>query len=293
VTHKLRLAEELAQRGDIHAAIQLLEAEVSSTGPTDERCVAARGMLGDLYSMARDVDRAVAHYDAIIASKPAMALAHFKKGLALKQLPTRESQESAIAAFQESYRLGHSESDARSNIAFCCKMLADYGLVAGEERMERLEEARTNFRYALRIDPESRHALFHLGDIEFNARRFAEAIELYRRFAGLCPDDPLAFTRLGNALRNAGDPLAALAPLRHAIDLTVAQKPSSGSASPSAREAEVDGHLLLAEALMTLGRASEARMEYEAVIAAVDPAVGPVTEKMKSCRERAAAMLRA
>jgi tetratricopeptide (TPR) repeat protein len=239
------------------------------------------------------VARAVGHYDAIIKLKPSMALAHFKKGLALKQLLTRGSQESAIAAFQESYRFGHSESDARSNMAFCCKMLADFGLVAGEERIERLEEARANFRSVLKSNPESSHALFHLGDLEFNSRRFADAIELYRRLADLCPEDPLAFTRLGGALRSAGDPLGALAPLRHAINLVVAQRPSSGSANPSLREAEVDGHLLLAEALTTLGRESEARVEYELVISTVNPAMGPITEKMKSCRERAAAMLRA
>src|SRR5436190_1312746 len=137
MTDKLRLAEELAQRGEIQAAIELLETEISHTGPTDERSVTAHGMLGDLYSEVRDVDRAVGHYDAIIELKPWMALAHFKKGLALKQLLTRRSQESAIAAFQESYRLGDSESEARSNTAFCCKMLADFGLVAGRERIER------------------------------------------------------------------------------------------------------------------------------------------------------------
>jgi len=131
MTDKLQLAEELARRGEIRAAIELLETDVSSTGPTSERSLSAHGMLGDLYSEVHDVDRAVAHFAAIIELKPSMALAHFRKGLALKQRLTREFQESAIAAFQESCRLGHSELDARSNIAFCCKILADFGLVAG------------------------------------------------------------------------------------------------------------------------------------------------------------------
>ena len=293
MTDKLQLAEELARRGEIRAAIELLETEVSSTGPTAERSLAAHGMLGDLYSEVHEVDRAVAHYDAIIELEPLVALVHFRKGLALKQRLTRGSQESAIAAFQESYRLGHSEPDARSNIALCCKILADFGLVAGKERIERLEEARANFRYVLKSNPENSHALFHLGDLEFNGSRFAAAIELYRRLVDLCPQDPLGFTRLGNALRSAGDPLAALAPLRHAIELVAGQKPSAGSANPLLREAEVDGHLLLAEALTTLGKTSEARVECELVIATVNPAMGPVTRKMESCRERAAAMLRA
>jgi len=147
MTDKLQLAEELARRGEIRAAIELLETDVSSTGPTSERSLSAHGMLGDLYSEVHDVDRAVAHFAAIIELKPSMALAHFRKGLALKQRLTREFQESAIAAFQESCRLGHSELDARSNIAFCSKILADFGLVAGKERIERLEEARANFRF--------------------------------------------------------------------------------------------------------------------------------------------------
>ena len=216
-------AAKLAQEGKVDQAIALLEAELGHADSPD-RVLAIRGMLGDLYSRKLDVNKAVAQYDLILKEHPTLALAHFRKAAALKQRADVASLEAAIREFQESRRLGYASPDVFSSIGFCYKCMADLALVSGKRREECLRLAEENLRRALVLDPKNHQAMYHLGDLEFNAGHYKEALAMYRVMSALAPNDPDPLAKMGHALLQSGNAQGALAPLEKAVALIAARQ---------------------------------------------------------------------
>ena len=285
-------AFQLARKGEVDQAIQLLLPELAKQN-APERLLSIHGLLGDLYSSQQEVDKAVAQYDAIIKIVPQHGLAFFRKGEALKSRLTLASQEAAIAAFQESNRLGYDRSEVFSNIGFCYKCLSDFGLVHGAKRQDCLRRAQENLEHALAMDPKSYHALYHLADLEFNMGQFKDATAKYQRMSELRPQDPAPLVRMGHAMYRRGDAQAALDPLDRAMKQIAAGKNSAGwERNLPLREIDVDCHLYRAEILKSLSRKDEAAKEYQTVLDLTDPTKQKsVTKKMESCRKRASDML--
>jgi len=71
-------------------------------------------------------------------------------------------------------------------------------------RLGRHEEAATQYRHSLRLDPQHLDALYNLGNLLQDAQRYDEALSHYERVLSLRPDYAEALANQGNALRSLG-----------------------------------------------------------------------------------------
>jgi len=86
-------------------------------------------------------------------------------------------------------------------------------------RAGRLEEARADYRNALRLQPEYADALHMLGVLAYQAGQYDEALSLISRAGKLMPPNAGVYTNLGNVFQARGELEEAVAAFHKAIKL--------------------------------------------------------------------------
>jgi tetratricopeptide (TPR) repeat protein len=112
----------------------------------------------------------------------------------------------------------------------------------------RLDEAIALFRKELEVSPGNAMAFYRLGDAYSRQRRFDEALDALQRSVWLNPYFSGPYVLMGKAYQAKGDRAAAEGMLRRALGY-----------DPNNKTA----HYLLAQLLQQLGRAEEAKKEFE------------------------------
>ena len=82
---------------------------------------------------------------------------------------------------------------------YLCLVNLDYAALWHDEA-----PAALHFERALQLDPRDRQALDHLALVHFRQRRYAMALELYRRLAEVTPDSAQIHANIGSALYYLG-----------------------------------------------------------------------------------------
>lgn len=134
-----------------------------------------------------------------------------------------------------------------------CDAEAHYNLGNAFLALNRLDEAETSYRQALRIKPDDADACFNLGNALRNLHRFDEAVDNYRRALEIRPGYAEAYSNLGNALIESGRPGEAEASYRRALEI----KPQHAAA-----------HFNLGNILHEQGRLDEAEASYRLALQA-------------------------
>ncbi|HEX3728885.1 MAG TPA: tetratricopeptide repeat protein [Opitutaceae bacterium] len=101
------------------------------------------------------------------------------------------------------------------------RALVQYGAVLFTHN--RVDEAATLFRRALKLQPANFWAHYNLGSCYFSQDRFREAVGEYGVAVAILPKDVNARGNLGNALSRAGDPEEAIGQYEEALRLDPAQ----------------------------------------------------------------------
>jgi tetratricopeptide (TPR) repeat protein len=113
----------------------------------------------------------------------------------------------------------------------------------------RLEEAVASFGREIQLNPGNAMAWYLMGDAHSRAKRFGEAKEALQRSLWINPYFSGPYVVLGNVYLKQGQPALAEGMLRKAVGY-----------DPNNRTA----HYLLAQSLQALGRAEEAKAEFQA-----------------------------
>lgn len=137
------------------------------------------------------------------------SMAHYDLSLAyLMMMKYRESEMAARAALRDDPEMAFQRSNRG--------MGATENLGLALMNQGRLEEAEACFRRNLGLFAKT---YFNLGLTLFKAKRYAEALENFRRALELEPDDPEYHDLLGQTQDELGQPVEAEKSLRHAIKI--------------------------------------------------------------------------
>jgi tetratricopeptide (TPR) repeat protein len=195
---------------------------------------AARNNYGNVLSLARRPEEAMAQYKEAIRLEPGYAEAYYNAGNALTQLGRLPE---AIAHYEQALRANPNMPDAQTSLGIAL------------EDTDRGDEAVTHYEQALRLDPNYTDAYNYLGLALAGVGRLSEAIAHYEQALRINPALAEVHNNLGNALRAVGKAQEAIAHYEEALRL----KPDYAAA-----------HMNLAIALESAGRMSEAAAHYEA-----------------------------
>ncbi|RPJ69762.1 MAG: tetratricopeptide repeat protein [Acidobacteria bacterium] len=193
----------------------------------------ARNNLGAALELAGRTGEAIEHYREAIRLHPDFVLAHVNLGSVLLQ---SGSTDEAVVVFQQAVRLAP-PGDGENR-----RKLAD-----ALARTDRVEEAVTEYREALRLEPTSGEARLGLGMALERMGKLEDALLECSEAARLAPGSALAWRELGNMSYRASRFEQAVGAYREAVRL----EPGSGEA-----------HNNLGAALERLGRLDEAEREY-------------------------------
>ncbi|MBN1346880.1 MAG: tetratricopeptide repeat protein [Phycisphaerae bacterium] len=276
----------MAALKDVSPLVRASAAEALSDRTTPEVVAALLGATRDDYRLVRiraaaalsavppgqldsarrkDLDRAVAEFQASMKARPDDAAGHYNLGNF--HMNRRETQR-AIEEFERSAELDPQQVPPLVNASIAYNLLGkndraeaslrralkldpcsvaanlNLGLLLGE--MGRLGESEGAFRAALKTDPNNAVAAYNLGVIVAKDR-LDEGIEWCRKALKLRPDDPRYAFTVAFYQRQKGDVDAAVATLRRAI----ARQPASA-----------DVYMLLGEIHEQQGKREEAVAVY-------------------------------
>lgn len=206
----------------------------------------AKGMPGleDLFAeatnayQAKDLVRAIALYERVIAAQPAHAEAHYKRGNALKDLGQFAN---ALASYDRAIEHKPDFAPAWCNRGVVQQSLALHAaaLVSYEQAialdpgdgiahsnrgsllqvLSRWDEALASYDRVLRLNPQSFLAWFHRGNVLRALEQLDEAFASYSEAVKLKPDFAEAHYNLGVLLERMRQPRAALASYDQAITI--------------------------------------------------------------------------
>lgn len=162
------------------------------------------GRLGYAYLMAERPEQATAAYRQALALRPDSTQVRYQLA---RLYQTRGQLDSALAE----YRTLLEQEPALAEYHF---HLADL-LIEQEEvgkrtiyldQTSRTRAAEEHLRLALRLAPDSLHALWSLGALVARQKRYVEAIELFERILASSPQDYQAHLFLGHLYQRTGRP---------------------------------------------------------------------------------------
>lgn len=236
------------------------------------------------------------HAESIVHLRLAVdAVAPARYDLGRELLATGQYSE-AVAQFQSFIRLEPRLLATRDAYLFCAKALDLEGrpAQAGEE-----------VQALLSISPGDADAHGILADLLTEQSAFVEAIPHYRVYLGGHPTDGHAWTGLGIALVRSGQPTAAEAAFRKAVEmepanaqyrqnlaraLLEASSPADAAAEAARAVAlaasDPAAHVLLGDALAAESKIEGARREYERALQLV-PSYPPAVEGLRAILNRA------
>jgi tetratricopeptide (TPR) repeat protein len=134
---------------------------------------------------------------------------------------------------------------------------------SGESR-DRLAAALRDLRAAAELDPGATRVQEKLGDVNYQLRRYANAVESYDAYLRLDDHSPTIFYKRALALRAEGKQAAAIAALREAIKLHVTF---------------AEAHYALGLCLKDRGQLANARASFERALS-IAPALIPAREEL-------------
>ena len=119
----------------------------------------------------------------------------------------RNHNDLAMAGFQRALKIDPNNADAHQAIG---KQFA---------RLGRLEDAEAEYRRSLVLDPDSMFLHDAYANFLFHQSRYADAAREWREVVRIAPDNAAAYTNLGAALNESGDPNGAIAMDNRAVQL--------------------------------------------------------------------------
>jgi predicted O-linked N-acetylglucosamine transferase (SPINDLY family) len=168
----------------------------------DPNSVEAHVNLGNVLTMSRQLDEAIAAYRRAIALRPDLPEVHSNLGNALRD---KGQFNEAIAACRQALLLRPSYAEAYNNL----------GNALSDQRL--IDEAISAYRQAIAIRPDYADAHRNLGNALKIKGELDAAIFAYRQATALRPNHAESYNDLGNALKDVGQIDAALVAYRHAI----------------------------------------------------------------------------
>lgn len=284
----LARSEAAYARGELEAAVSILEARLAKPGP-DDNLVPVHGTLGDLSLEMADADQALEHYDWIAAQHPNYARAHYKRGLALEQSARFLEAIDAYALAGEKY---YDEAEIRGRIGFNYTLLAKLPDAPRADRERYAELARKSLTRAVQLNPRNHAAMGNLADIIFNLGDFPLALEYYKRMDQMEPARPMTLARIGHTYLRMEQCEPALENLLRAANTLHESKPRTPADRDVFRDVEAFSRLHAAECLIALNRTSEARREIARVLALVNcPDCETTHREVDQSKSRAEALL--
>ncbi|MEP7117468.1 MAG: tetratricopeptide repeat protein, partial [Acidobacteriota bacterium] len=248
----------------------------------DARFAVAQAALGEayweLYNLTRDSQWVE---QAVQASKAAVALAPGDPAVRVALGVTLSNSGRHAEAVQELQRAIAEQPDHDEARRYLGKALAGLG---------RLDEAVAEWRKALVIRPNNWQALSDMGLALFQAGRYDDAKQVYLQLTELQPDNAIGYQMLGAVHQVQGDAEKALtyyekaiaiAPLPQALSnigfLSYARGDYAKAVDAFLRAIEqrpnaAATHRNLGDALLRLGRTSEAREAYRRAVALAEEA---------------------
>jgi TolB-like protein/Tfp pilus assembly protein PilF len=191
------LFDKAADEASDRAALAAFEAAVhadprySLAHAALSRSLAVIGNQYDQGALRRaSYERAVASADRAVRLAPALADAHSALGFAL--FNGRLDARAARTPYQRSLGLGGGDADVLSRFA-------NYSARCG-----RFDAARPAIARSAALDPLNARTLRLIGEVEYSARNYAEAIPPIRRALGLNPGLSVANASIGSALLMLG-----------------------------------------------------------------------------------------
>ena len=150
---------------------------------------------------------AVESYRAVLAMDPDFAMAHAGMGDALFRL---ERYAEAIESLERSLSLHSLPPTATTRLVLMGR---------AAEKLGRAQAAVGYFERAVSTDPRDREALDHLALVRFRAKRYEDALSLYRTQLDIEPDSARTLANLGATLYHLGRPEEALRTFERALSL--------------------------------------------------------------------------
>ena len=195
---RLRIAQQRLDEADAHLR-QALEVASGST-------VALQTIAEVLRKQGR-YEESIETYRAILALDPEFAMAYAGMGDSLFRL---ERYEAAIESLDRSVDLHPHPPTATARLIL---------MGTASARLGRTDAAATHYERAVDIEPRNPDALDHLAKARYEAKRYAEALDLYRSLLEIQPESAQTHSNLGATLYNVGRPEDALRSFEHALSL--------------------------------------------------------------------------
>lgn len=295
-------AKQLLDQGKIAEAIEKLENQLTKESDPQHLHI-FHEILGDIYTQMRKIDKAVAHYDKILAMNPKDGAIYFKKGYALKHQIAKilESTE----ALKKSFELGFSHPELFATLGSNFRVLAEMYPSDQQARLEAHQLAVYFLEMTLEQQSDHINALNNLADIRYNAGDFQEAKKLYQRLYELLPDNMNNTNKLAHTHIALKEFDQALAILRQNEKKLAQTKMSLERFLPDGQvnvqgtflwQAKIEVDSYLAELLMKQKKYAEARQYLERVLEATDfehqKPLKPVTRQMLVLRTHAQKQLK-
>ena len=195
---RLRIAQQRFDEADVHLR-QALEAARGSTG-------ALQNIAEALRKQGR-YEESIDTYRAVLALDPEFAMAYAGMGDSLFRL---ERYEAAIESLDRSVDLHPHPPTATARLIL---------MGTASARLGRADAAATHYERAVEIEPGNPDALDHLAKARFEARRYEEALALYRALLEIRPEGARIHSNLGATLYYLGRPEDALRSFERALSL--------------------------------------------------------------------------
>jgi tetratricopeptide (TPR) repeat protein len=266
VAEALAASQAAFQKGQHDEATSRLESRIARAEAGDD-LVSLHGTVGNLYLEMSKSEKALVHFDWLIARYPDQALAHYKRGQALERLSRARE---AIEAYTSAGKLGADEADIRSRIGFNYMLLASSPMTADAERERYTGLARGALKRAIELNPRNQSALGNLADIVFNQGLVEQALGYYLQMDALEPERSTTLARIGSTYMRMGQCTPALDHLLRAVKIVEKAKPANQRDTWINRDVEVFSRVRAAECLIRLQRPAEARSEIARVLEIAD-----------------------
>ena len=192
------IAQQRFDEADVHLRRAL---EVARGSPEGLQIIAEALRKQGSYEESIDT------YRAVLALDPEFAMAHAGMGDSLFRL---ERYEAAIESLGRSVDLHPHPPTATARLILM-------GTASAE--LDRTDAAATHYQRAVEIEPGNTDALDHLAKARFEAKRYAEALDLYRALLEIQPESAQTHSNLGATLFYLGRPEDALASFERAVSL--------------------------------------------------------------------------
>ena len=158
----------------------------------DPKSADAHYVLGRIHEQDRELPQALEAYAQVVAIDPEHVQTRYRLSLVHRRLGDAEE----AGKQSHLYRSLKARNDALDTVARAANSIAtgNYGF------------AETQLREAVRIDPENVQALYHLGMVQQEQHKFADAATTFRTVLSLDPELAMARATLGLALAELGRP---------------------------------------------------------------------------------------